>query len=172
MDRPFFSIIVPVYKVEKYIRECIESILYQTFSDWELILVDDGTPDNSGRICDEYAAKDSRIHVYHKDNRGVSSARNLGLDNAHGEWVTFVDSDDRLELNALSSISDCLKKNDADLIQFKSDRTDIEYNGDYDTVLDFSRYVIYEYPVTVWGSVFKTSIINKRYIRFRDNIKL
>lgn len=91
---PKVSVIVPVYKVEKYLPECIESILAQTFTDFELILVDDGSPDNSGKICDDYAARDSRIRVFHKENGGVSSARNLGLDNARGEWIAFVDSDD------------------------------------------------------------------------------
>ena len=88
------SVIVPVYKVEKYLPECIDSILAQTFTDFELILVDDGSPDNSGKICDDYATRDSRIRVFHKENGGVSSARNLGLDNARGEWIAFVDGDD------------------------------------------------------------------------------
>ena len=91
---PKVSVIVPVYKVEKYLPECIDSILAQTFTDFELILVDDGSPDNSGKICDDYAARDSRIRVFHKENGGVSSARNLGLDNVRGAWIAFVDSDD------------------------------------------------------------------------------
>lgn len=91
---PQISVIVPVYNVEPYLHRCIDSILSQTFSDFELILVDDGSPDNSGRICDEYAARDSRIVVIHKENAGVSSARNAGLDVARGKYVTFVDSDD------------------------------------------------------------------------------
>ena len=91
---PAVSVIVPVYKVERYLAECIESVLAQTFEDFEMILVDDGSPDNSGKICDDYAARDSRIRVFHKENGGVSSARNLGLDNARGEWIAFVDSDD------------------------------------------------------------------------------
>lgn len=86
--------IVPVYKVEKYLPECIESVLAQTFTDFELILVDDGSPDSSGKICDDYASRDPRIRVFHKPNGGVSSARNLGLDNARGEWIAFVDADD------------------------------------------------------------------------------
>lgn len=94
---PKVSVIVPVYKVEKYLPECIESVLAQTFTDFELILVDDGSPDNSGKICDDYAARDPRIRVFHKENGGVSSARNLGLDNARGEWVAFVDGDDLLK---------------------------------------------------------------------------
>ena len=91
---PKISVIVPVYKVEKYLPECIESVLAQTFPDFEMILVDDGSPDNSGAICDDYAARDPRIRVFHKENGGVSSARNLGLDHARGEWIAFVDSDD------------------------------------------------------------------------------
>lgn len=81
---PKISVIVPVYKVEEYLHRCIDSILSQSFTDFELILVDDGSPDNCGKICDEYAQKDSRVRVFHKPNRGVSSARNLGLDNATG----------------------------------------------------------------------------------------
>lgn len=91
---PKVSVIVPVYKVEKYIGQCIESILSQTFKDFELILVDDGSPDSSGAICDQYAQKDSRIQVFHKENGGVSSARNYGIEKAKGEWLCFVDSDD------------------------------------------------------------------------------
>ena len=91
---PEISIIVPVYKVEQYLPRCIDSILAQTFTDFELLLIDDGSPDNCGKICDEYAAKDARIRVFHKENGGVSSARNLGLDNACGKYIGFVDSDD------------------------------------------------------------------------------
>lgn len=91
---PEISIIVPVYKVEKYLRHCVDSILAQTFTDFELLLIDDGSPDNSGAICDEYAEKDNRVRVFHKENGGVSSARNLGLDNAQGKYVMFCDSDD------------------------------------------------------------------------------
>lgn len=91
---PTISIITPIYNTEQYLPRCIDSILAQTFTDFELLLIDDGSKDKSGQICDEYAAKDSRVRVFHKENGGVSSARNLGLDNAQGEWITFVDSDD------------------------------------------------------------------------------
>ena len=94
---PKLSIIVPVYKVEQYLHKCIGSILSQTFTDFELILIDDGSPDRSGEICDEYAAKDNRIIVIHQKNRGVSAARNAGLDIAQGEYIGFVDSDDWIE---------------------------------------------------------------------------
>nr|WP_294369080.1 glycosyltransferase family 2 protein [uncultured Ruminococcus sp.] len=91
---PLVSIVVPVYKVENVLHYCIDSILNQTYKNFELILVDDGSPDNSGKICDEYAKKDNRIKVIHKENGGVSSARNIGIDMADGEYICFVDSDD------------------------------------------------------------------------------
>lgn len=88
------SVIVPVYNAENTLRRCVDSVLMQSYGDFELLLVDDGSIDNSGYICDEYEEKDSRVRVFHKSNGGVSSARNLGLDNAKGEWIAFVDSDD------------------------------------------------------------------------------
>lgn len=96
------SVIVPVYKVAPYLRRCVDSILAQTFTDFELILVDDGSPDNCGAICDEYAAKDSRIKVIHKANRGAGAARNGGLEIAQGEWILFCDSDDCYNGDVLS----------------------------------------------------------------------
>lgn len=111
------SIIVPVYNVEKYIRECLDSIVAQTFTDWECLLIDDGSPDNSGGICDEYADNDCRFKVFHKSNGGVSSARNLGLDNARGEWVTFVDADDMIAPDFLSALVEpTLKYDDLDFV--------------------------------------------------------
>lgn len=107
------TIIVPVYKAEKYLRRCVDSILAQTYSDFELLLIDDGSPDNCGAICDEYAAKDSRVRVFHKENGGVSSARNLGLENAKGEWIAFVDSDDWIEYNYLDRL---IRVEHADLV--------------------------------------------------------
>ena len=94
MEQTLVSVIVPCYKVEKYLPKCIESILGQTYQNLEIWLVDDGSPDRSGIICDEYAAKDKRINVIHKENGGLSDARNVAIDKATGEWVTFVDSDD------------------------------------------------------------------------------
>lgn len=91
---PQISVIVPVYNVEKYLHRCVDSILTQTFSDFELILVDDGSPDNCGKICDEYVQKDKRIKVVHKKNGGLSSARNAGMKVATGEYILFCDSDD------------------------------------------------------------------------------
>ena len=104
MNNPQISVIVPVYNAEKWLRRCVDSILAQTFTDFELLLIDDGSTDGSPAICDEYAVKDSRVRVFHKPNGGVSSARNLGLDHALGEWICFVDSDDRISnLEVLST---------------------------------------------------------------------
>lgn len=93
---PIISVIVPVYNVEKYLHCCVDSVLAQTFTDIEVLLVDDGSTDSSGAICDEYAKKDNRVRVFHKKNGGVSSARNMGLGNATGKWIMFVDSDDKV----------------------------------------------------------------------------
>ena len=97
MEKVILSIVVPVYNVEAYLSECLESIINQSFASWELLLVDDGSLDNSGLICDKYATIDHRILVFHKSNGGVSSARNLGIKEASGEWITFVDADDLVE---------------------------------------------------------------------------
>ncbi len=109
------SIIVPVYKVEPYLRKCVDSILAQTFTDFEVILVDDGSPDNSGKICDEYASKDSRVRVIHKENGGLSSARNAGIDVARGKYLGFVDSDDYIEKDMYELLYDNIVKEQADL---------------------------------------------------------
>lgn len=109
---PIISIIVPVYKVEKYISRCIDSILSQTFTDFEIILVDDGSPDNSGRICDQYALNDSRIKVIHKKNGGLADARNAGLDIAAGDYLGFVDSDDFIYTDMYEKLYEaCIKYN-------------------------------------------------------------
>ena len=112
---PELSIIVPVYKVEKYLPRCIDSILAQTFGDFELILIDDGSPDGCGRICDEYARKDKRIVVIHQKNMGVSAARNAGLDIARGRYIGFVDSDDWIEPQMYEVMMDAIRENGADM---------------------------------------------------------
>lgn len=109
------SVIVPVYNVEPYLRECVDSILAQTYRDFELILVDDGSPDNCGAICDEYAEKDDRIRVIHQQNGGLSAARNAGLDVAMGEYVTFVDSDDQVSPVYLECLFTLLENNEAEV---------------------------------------------------------
>lgn len=113
---PAISIIVPVYNAEKYIHKCIESILSQTFTDFELLLIDDGSLDNSGKICDEYANKDFRIKAFHKENGGVSSARQFGLDHACGEYLIHADPDDWVEPDMLENLYQCAKREDADMV--------------------------------------------------------
>lgn len=112
---PKISIIVPVYKVEKYLHKCVDSILKQTFKDFELILVDDGSPDKSGDICDEYARKDNRVRVIHKENGGVSDARNVGIDIAEGEYIGFVDGDDYIASDMYEVLYNSLIDNSADI---------------------------------------------------------
>ena len=109
------SIIVPVYQVENYIRQCIDSILVQTFTDFELILVDDGSKDRSGKICDEYAVLDQRVKVIHKENGGLSDARNCGMDQAVGNYFMFVDSDDYIAPTMLEYLYKALMNKEADI---------------------------------------------------------
>ena len=113
---PLISIIVPVYNVDAYLKQCVDSILNQKYENFELLLVDDGSTDKSGEICDVYGKRDKRVRVFHKKNGGVSSARNVGLDKAKGEWIAFVDSDDIVTQDYLFDLYNSLKGNDIDLV--------------------------------------------------------
>ena len=114
--KPQISIIVPIYKAEAYIRRCLDSIVAQSFTDWEAILVDDGSPDRSGEICDEYARRDSRIRVIHQENKGVAGARQTGIDNAIGEYSIHCDPDDWLEGDWLECLYSHAKSDGADMV--------------------------------------------------------
>lgn len=116
INKPLISLIVPVYKVEKYLQRCIDSILRQTYENLEIILVDDGSPDDCPRICDDNAERDSRIRVIHKQNGGLSDARNAGLEVFQGEYLMFIDSDDVLPVNSVDTLYTLAKKYDAQLV--------------------------------------------------------
>lgn len=120
------SIVVPVYKVEKYIDQCIQSILKQTYANWELILVDDGSPDRCGEICDNYAKKDDRIIVIHKENGGLSEARNVTFDVIKGKYITFIDSDDSISIHYLEEMTECMDRYGADVVQCDFTRNESE----------------------------------------------
>ena len=113
---PVISIIVAVYKAESCLRRCVDSLLAQTFQDYEILLVDDGSPDRSGEICDEYARKDNRVRVFHKENGGVASARQCGMNNARGEYVIHADPDDWVEPNMLEELYGKAKEENANMI--------------------------------------------------------
>lgn len=172
---PKVSIIVPVYKAEKFLRQCVDSILAQTFTDWECILVDDGSPDACGAICDEYAQKDARIKVIHKENGGVSSARNVALDRISGKWLTFVDSDDCLYPNALEVMVGYAERDNCDIIQCSLNRTYLEgqRKGGKTPVVEPLNYAKSgRMTYCIGGSLFKSSIIINNNIRFVEKIKL
>ena len=115
MENELISIVVPIYNVENYLRMCLNSIQNQTYQNFECLLINDGSPDNSADICREYLAKDARFRYFEKENGGSSSARNFGIERSEGEYVTFVDSDDWLEHDALQLLYDALKKENADI---------------------------------------------------------
>lgn len=169
------SVIVPVYKAEKYLRRCIDSILAQTYTDFELLLIDDGSPDRSGEICDEYAKQDSRVRVFHKPNGGVSSARNLGLDNAKGDWITFVDADDYIHSDFLTEYA---KYNDVDLVvgSFEVVGTDEKWTAILsDSYYDFDSFrsvfidlVLRINFTTPWCKFFKRNLLKD--LRFDEKV--
>lgn len=146
------SIIVPVYNTDKYLQRCINSILIQTYANFELLLIDDGSTDSSGTLCDEYAKKDIRVRVFHKENGGVSSARKLGLENARGEWVTFVDSDDWIDESFLHT-----------MYVNVSSEIDLIVTAGSDKCLSHEEYVreILErrIPPQVWGKLYRKSVL-------------
>lgn len=180
MDNLRLSVIVPVYNVEKYIRQCIDSILTHSFTDFELLLIDDGSKDKSGEICDEYARKDSRVKAFHKENGGVSSARNMGLDNARGEWIWFVDSDDVINPNIdLSSVLTNIS--DEDYVLFNGEEfsdgedinqtlfcKDFKVDKSYDKNEFLLKYVCHNHFL-LW---YKRSLIEKYGIRFTEGMKV
>lgn len=175
---PQISIIVPIYNVEKYLNKCVESVLNQTFPDFELLLINDGSKDNSGRICDEYAEKDHRIRAFHKINGGVSSARNLGLEHAKGEWIMFVDADDWIEKDCLLVLYETCRSDDLDLLQFSfrtvNDKEEtMNVYSEETPVMALKDYVERDvFLVCVGGSIIKKSIIDKNKLSFRNDLKL
>lgn len=177
------SVIIPVYNVEKYLRRCLDSVVRQTYADLEIILINDGSEDGSGLICDEYAKKDARIKVLHKQNAGVSAARNDGLDMATGEYVMFIDSDDYVLANCIETLASVAIKNNAEVVgggaaKFKDEKeiqtpecTDLQSR-----VLKLAfhvaveKYAVWHY---VWVKLYKKSFLNdKRFsmsLRFGED---
>lgn len=161
------SVIVPVYKVEKYLAECIESILNQTYRELEVILVDDGSPDRCGEICDRYARMDSRILAVHQKNGGAAAARNAGLRIASGEYIAFVDGDDYLEPDAYEKLTEALICHDADIAQgnFKNIYTNAaELCGKCSETVSFStaRYLL-EFT-TDWACALSTTKLFRKHV--------
>ncbi|MSS20121.1 glycosyltransferase family 2 protein [Pseudoramibacter porci] len=128
MKEPLITVIVPVYNVEKYLNDCVQSIVSQTYRNLEIILVDDGSPDNCGKICDNLAKEDSRIKVIHKKNGGLSDARNAGINIATGKYITFIDSDDFIFADMIKSFVNCAEENHADLVSAQHVRCEQDDN--------------------------------------------
>lgn len=166
------SIIVPIYKVEEYLDRCVESLVNQTYSNLEIILVDDGSPDNCPKMCDEWAEKDARIKVVHKKNGGLSDARNAGLGNATGEYIAFVDSDDWVENTYIEYLYRALKENDSEMAACD---VRIAYEGDTnDAVVDSYKSAVKmtaaeamstlakgrQVRATAWNKLYKTELLD------------
>lgn len=165
------SIIVPVYNLETYLRKCIESIQKQTYTNLEIIIIDDGSTDNSPGICDELAEKDSRIKVFHKLNGGISSARNFGISVTSGDYILFVDSDDYIEENLCQKVINVFEEQNVDIVIFNSDIVDENGNSIgsiksncYDKVLNreeaLKRLIQHEFSDYFWNKAYKKHLFN------------
>ena len=184
MKQGLVSIIVPVYNVELYLGECIESILNQTYETFELLLVNDGSKDSSGEICDEYAQKDPRIRVIHKENEGPSATRNRGIEEAEGEFIVFVDSDDKIKEEMLEKMVRAMDGYHTDLAicGFERFRDDWKQNSrisPYSLVIFQSQRElasVYNKPATnlfgvsIWAKMYRVEIIQEHNIRFQTDI--
>ena len=181
----FFSIIIPVSNVEKYLRECIDSILIQTFTDFEVILVDDGSKDGSPLICDEYVEKDNRIKVIHKQNGGLSDARNVGTSEAKGKYIVYIDSDDYYDDNQfLEKVYDKAVKTNGDVICYKfkkyleNKKEIIECSfscPDFDKKESLAEKINYlvkqdAFYCSAWSKSFKRSIVCENNIEFEKGL--
>ena len=174
---PTYSVIVPVYNVENNIGRCIESVLVQTFCDFELILIDDGSDDDSRNICEQYAKKDVRIKIIHQKNQGVSKARNVGLDRAKGKYIVFIDSDDFVDKNFLHMLNslddDLVLVGYGDYYNNKVEKIALDENERW--MIDCDEGIINflekKSSIFVWGKRYKKSIIDKYNIRFRPEMK-
>ena len=176
MEKPLISVIVPVYKVEPYINRCVESIVNQTYKNLEIILVDDGSPDNCPKMCDEWAEKDNRLKVIHKQNGGLSDARNAGLDIASGKYVMYCDSDDWIEHDMIYLLLNTIEENNADvsrcgIITDFEDGSASELSGNSEIKILSSKdemiidLVMGDYlSGVVWNKLYKYDIVNN--IRF------
>ena len=171
MATPVISVIIPVYNTEQYLLRCIDSVMAQTYQDFELLLIDDGSKDSSGTICDEYAEKDSRVRVFHKENGGVSSARNVGLDNARGEWITFVDADDWIESDMLELLLRKGEETGADIVMgdflFAYPNRDVPCRlPDWDDckTTSLNRYITSVWTC-VWGGIHRRSLYEEHQLQ-------
>lgn len=179
-----YSIIVPVYKAEGLLAECIDSVLNQKEFCFELILVDDGSPDNSGKICDEYAKKDSRIRVIHKSNGGVSSARNAGIDASRGKYIIFLDSDDFVDRSyfdvingAIDSGADFVSFGMFDYVHKKNDSIEIEESSmnisasfDGTDIKAWGNFIVPSFFAAPWNKVFLSSVIKDNGLKFKEGV--
>ena len=161
------SVIVPIYNVEKYLKQCLDSIINQTYKNLEIILIDDGSTDNCGKICDDYALKDNRIKVIHKQNGGLSSARNIGLDTAKGEYIGFIDSDDYIEKDMYENMHNTALKTNTKLVicnWFKGNTNKWDKNKNFPdkNILTTNEALEFFYnDMYVWNKLYKKDIVKK-----------
>lgn len=181
---PLVSIVAPAYNIEKYLKAFVDSVLSQTYSNWELILVDDGSTDSCGSVCDDYAQKDSRISVIHQANGGLSNARNVGIKQSKGEWILISDPDDMLLPDGIASMVECIRE-DIDLIsasyfRYVNGVLSVEKKASVTTVMPLRQYIeeigisprSHSLDRYVWNKMYKSSIIKNNSIFFDEDLRL
>lgn len=188
MDNLIVSIIIPIYNVEKYICKCVDSIINQTYTDLEIILVDDGSPDSCPEICDEFGKKDKRIRVVHKENGGLSDARNVGLNIAKGDYIVFLDGDDYAEINMIEKALNVAKSSDSDIVQWGFYVDFVDENDElYKSIIHSQPHAIYDKEQFkhikinqkfigdlgyAWNKLYKTKLLKENELNFTKGLSL
>ena len=180
MDK--ITVIIPVYNVEQYLRDALESVIQQTYDNLEIILIDDGSTDNSGKMCDEYALKDNRIKVFHQENKGLPSARNTGLKNATGEYIMFIDSDDKFELQSCEIMYKVIKKTESDYVignYINIDEDGTKWNNPVFSTEKYKQFKLsikdyknsfYIMNSSVCNKIFRKSFLDRLQIKFIEGL--
>lgn len=185
-QRKTVSVIIPVYNADAFLDRCLDSVLTQTYYELEIILIDDGSNDRSAEICDDYALKDERVHVIHKENSGVSSTRNVGIDNADGNYILFIDADDYIEKNMIAEMLSCAEKNSSDIVMcgYSIDKNSNAESAQMDYLMSYtdpkeikagliSRYYTDNHNglYSLWNKLISASVFSSANIRFDDSLK-
>lgn len=177
--KPLVSIIVPVYNVENYLKKSLDSLKNQTYENIEIVLIDDGSKDNSGLICDEYAKSDDRFCVFHKENEGVSSARNIGIEKAQGDYIMFLDADDWFEKNAVGKLVDVIEKENVDVVLFEysvdydDGKSKVNLHKDIEGTISIENAIMYSItPLNrfLWSKIYRADIVKN--VRFDKSLHL
>lgn len=170
------SIVIPAYNVENYLKECVHSLLHQSYSEYEIVIIDDGSTDSTYQICEELAAENSKVKIFHQENQGVSVARNNAMKHTIGKYIVFVDADDLVSVQYLETLVGFAKKADLGIIGFTSQmeelEKDIKVQFTHESSKNITDAILYgvRYDGYLWNKIFQRSIIIRNELKFKENI--